>query len=83
MFLKLYSLSCLILLTTTACAKTQIIPVPTLIKNEPPLELLVETKIPSLTGGTNGDLLEYILALQHSVLMCNQDKQKISQWFSN
>lgn len=44
----------------------------------PPI-LLSETPIPEFNGKTNEDLLDYILTLQYSLELCNNDKRAVHE----
>ncbi len=77
---KFWIFSLGLIMFCTACSKENFIPVPSVVKLEPPSQLLTEVEVPKWQGKNNADLLDYILQLHSSLVKCNQDKQKLAIW---
>jgi hypothetical protein len=53
---------------------------PTSTKLLPPASLLADCPAPAPTVSTNGELVDYILALRGALRLCNDDKAALREW---
>ena len=64
----------------SGCSKPQLQPKIHTIRITPPAALLVQREIPRWQGGTNSELVAYIMVLRETLDKLNMDKKTLQRW---
>ena len=53
---------------------------PEIVQVKPPMALMLDTRIPGLTGDTYGDVIDYAVKLKGAIQTCNSKLESLREW---